>query len=187
MAGEAIDRDDIFRSKFGVRLFSPVDEYTKTTRAVKYVIMFIGLTFLIFFMVEVFNRRRIHPVQYLLVGLALCLFYVLLLSLSEHLGFVPAYLIASVSIIGLITSYVASALGGKSTTLATAGTLMALYGFLYVLLQNEDYALLIGSIGLFAIMAAVMYLTRKIDWYGLETKVEAGPEPAAGQSTGVEG
>jgi len=177
-----IDRADVLGSKFGVRLFSPVDEYTTTTRAVKYVIMFVGLTFLIFFMVEIMSRRRIHPVQYLLVGLALCLFYVLLLSISEHLGFVLAYLIASISIIGLITSYVATALGGRVTALVTAGTLAVLYGFLYVLLQNQDYALLIGSIGLFVILAAVMFLSRKVDWYSVDAKREAEPGEVPGEA-----
>ena len=152
-----IDASAVTGSRFGVALFSPVDEYTQANRAVKYTIMFVGLTFLLFFLVEVFNRRRIHPIQYLLVGLALCLFYLLLLSLSEHLGFAPAYLIASLSTIALITFYIAHALGGRVTTLATAAMLTALYGFLYILLQNQDYALLMGSIGLFVIMGAVMY------------------------------
>ena len=169
-----IDASAVNGSRFGVALFSPVDEYTQANRAVKYTIMFVGLTFLLFFLVEVFNRRRIHPIQYLLVGLALCLFYLLLLSLSEHLGFAPAYLIASLSTIALITFYIAHALGGRVTTLATAAMLTALYGFLYILLQNQDYALLMGSIGLFVIMGAVMYLSRNIDWYAVEAKRAAG-------------
>jgi inner membrane protein len=162
--------ENILRSKFGVKLISPVDEYTKTMRSVKYLIMFVALTFLIFFLVEVFNKKRIHPIQYLLIGFALCIFYVLLLSLSEHLHFELAYAIASLSIIGLISFYVKSALGGKILTLITAGSLVVLYGFLYVLLQNQDYALLLGSIGLFIILATVMYLSRKVDWYKIELK-----------------
>jgi inner membrane protein len=149
-------------------MFSPVDEYTKANRAVKYIFMFVGLTFLIFFLVEVFNKKRIHPVQYLLIGLALCIFYILLLSLSEHLGFEIAYIIASLSVIALIASYIRSALDGKTLTVLTTILLVTLYGYLYILLQNQDYALLMGSTGLFAIMAAVMYLTRKVDWYHIE-------------------
>lgn len=172
--GEAYAHD-VKASSFGVALFSPVDQYTQTTRAVKYEILFVGLTFLIFFAVEILNRRRIHPIQYLLVGLALCLFYLLLLSLSEHLGFLPAYLLAAVAVVALITFYAGGALRDRTAVLATAFTLSGLYGFLYVLLSNEDYALLIGSLGLFTVMALVMYLTRKIDWYALGTTEETGP------------
>lgn len=180
----AIGASRILSSGFGVRLFSPVDEYTKTSRAVKYAVMFIGLTFLLFFLVEVFTGRRIHPVQYLLVGLALSLFYLLLLSLSEHLGFTIAYLIAAGSVAALISSYVGSALGGRAPALATAGSLAGLYGFLYILLQNQDYALLIGSVGLFGVMAAVMYLSRKVDWYGLEAgRAKPAPDPPNGVAT----
>jgi Inner membrane protein involved in colicin E2 resistance len=163
-----INKDDIINSKFGVKLFSPVTEYTKTTRAVKYLFMFVGLTFLVFFLVEVFNKKRIHPIQYLLIGLSLCIFYVLLLSLSEHLQFEWAYLIASLSVTALITFYVKNALGTNILTSVTAVLLIVLYGFMYVLLQNQDYALLLGSIGIFIIMAAVMYLSRNVDWYKIE-------------------
>lgn len=169
---------DIFDSAFGVKLFSPVDEYTMTTRAVKYTVMFVGLTFLLFFLVEVFNRRRIHPIQYLLVGLALCLFYLLLLSLSEHLGFGWAYLIAALATTILIAFYVRGALGKGAPGIATALSLAGLYGFLYVLLQNQDYALVIGSVGLFAIMAAIMFLSRHVDWYGLEAREEQPAQTA---------
>ena len=162
--------DNLKGSEFGVKLFSPVDEYTQVNRAVKYIFMFVGLTFLVFFLVEVFNKRKIHPVQYLLIGLSLCIFYVLLLSLSEHINFQLAYLIAGISIIGLIGAYVRSALGGKWVTFLTAGLLVALYGYLYILLQNQDYALLMGSIGVFIIMAIVMYISRNIDWYKIEMK-----------------
>ena len=160
--------DTILNSKFGVKLFSPVDEYTKTMRSIKYLIMFVSLTFLIFFLVEVFNRKRIHPIQYLLIGFSLCIFYILLLSLTEHLNFELAYLISSLAITALITTYVKSVLGAKSLTLTTALLLLTLYGFLYILLQNQDYALLMGSIGIFLIMAAVMYLSRNINWYQIE-------------------
>lgn len=160
--------DNISQSKFGVLLFSPIDHYTKTTRATKYVIMFIGLTFLVFFMIEVFNKKRIHPIQYLLIGLSLCIFYLLLLSLSEHIGFELAYLFAGISTIALISIYVKSSLEGLSTSLITGGLLTTLYTYLYILIQNQDYALLMGSIGLFVIMAIVMYWSRKVNWYQIE-------------------
>lgn len=168
--------DEVREYDFGVMLFSPIDQYSQSLRALKYAILFVGLTFLIFFTVEVFNRRRIHPVQYLLVGLALCLFYVLLLSLSEHIAFAAAYVIAALACLVLITVYVGSALQSKVAALATAATLAGLYAFMYVLLSNEDYALLIGSVGLFVIMVAVMLLTRKVDWYRIELRQESAAD-----------
>ncbi len=127
--------------------------------------MFIGITFLMYFMMEVLGTRAIHPIQYLLVGLALLVFYTLLLAISEHMPFGYAYLIASAAIIGQITLYSKSVLGRLSLMGIVAGVLVILYGFLYIVLQLEDYALLLGSVGIFAILALVMYLTRKVDWY----------------------
>lgn len=158
----------VLASAFGVNLFSPVDIYTQTTRAAKYMIMFVSLTFLVFFLAEVFSGRKIHPIQYLLVGGALCIFYLLLLSLSEHINFSLAYVLASASVVILIGTYVRGALGKRTIPLFTAGMLAFLYAFLYILLQNQDYALLLGSVGLFLILAAVMYLTRKLDWYQID-------------------
>ncbi|MCK4652820.1 MAG: cell envelope integrity protein CreD [Candidatus Cloacimonetes bacterium] len=152
-------------STFGVELLLPVDEYQKNMRTVKYAIMFILLTFLAFFMMETLNKKKIHPFQYLLVGTALIIFYTLLLSISEHLSFKYAYLIASVATIALITAYTKSVLKDKKLTSIIALILIILYCFLYVLLQLQDYALLLGSIGLFVILAVVMYISRKIDWY----------------------
>ncbi len=156
-------------SPFGVRLVVPIDEYQKTNRSVKYCLMFIVITFITFFFIEVLNKKRIHPIQYLIVGLSICLFYVLLLSISEHLKFDYAYLIGSVSILGLISFYIWNIF--KSVFLTTLFTMILalLYGFFYSLLQLEDFALLLGSIGLFAILATIIYLTRKIDWYSIST------------------
>lgn len=165
---ENVSGRTVFSSVFGVNLFAPVDIYTQTTRAVKYMIMFIVLTFLVFFLVEVFSSRKIHPIQYLLIGVSLCIFYLLLLSLSEHINFGLAYLLASLSVVVLIGAYVRSALEKKVIPLITVGMLTILYGFLYILLQNQDYALLIGSVGLFLIIAAVMYLTRNVNWYRID-------------------
>lgn len=153
-------------SSFGVKLLLPIDEYQKTLRSVKYCIMFIIITFLSFFFVEVLNKQRIHTIQYLLVGSAICLFYVLLLSISEHLRFAQAYLISSVSTLILITAYARFIFKNNFLTAVFAGILALLYAFFYSLLQLEDYALLLGSIGLFIILATIMYLTRKVDWYG---------------------
>jgi inner membrane protein len=154
---------------FGVRLFLPVDQYQKTERALKYAIMFITLTFLTFFMVDVLAKHAFHPVHYLLVGLALVLFYVLLISLSEYILFTLAYVIAAAAIVLLITFYTYGVTQARSVVLIVGGALIPLYGFLFILLQLQDYALLIGSLGLFAVLALVMYLTRKIDWFDIGT------------------
>lgn len=152
-------------STFGVDLLLPVDEYQKTMRTAKYSIMFISLTFLTFFMVELLSKKIIHPVQYLLIGFALLIFYTLLLSISEYLVFMLAYLFASAAIIILITIYAYSVLSDKFKTGVIFGVLVILYGYLYILMQLQDYALLMGSFGLFIVLALVMYLTRKIDWF----------------------
>lgn len=151
-------------SAFGVDLILPADGYQKTERSVKYGILFLLLTFLTFFLYEQFSPVVLHPVQYLLVGAALCLFYLLLLSLSEHLAFAFAYGVAAAATVLLIGGYSWAILKGKGRALLLTGILGALYGYLYVLLQAEDYALLLGSVGLFAILALVMYLTRKVQW-----------------------
>lgn len=153
---------------FGVRLLLPVDEYLKTMRSVKYCLMFVIITFLTFFLVEVINKRRIHPIQYLLVGFAVCLFYVLLLSISEHLTFNLAYLLSCILILSLISFYAKFIFKNNKLTLVFSALLLLLYGFFYSLLQLEDYALLLGSIGLFLILGTIMTLTRKINWYGEE-------------------
>ena len=162
-----MNRNDAY-SSFGVRLMLPVDEYLKTMRSVKYCLMLIIITFLTFFFVEVMNKKRIHPIQYLLVGFAVCLFYVLLLSISEQLTFGSAYLISAAGIIGLITFYSRYIFRNTKLTALFSSLLVLMYGFFYSLLQLEDYALLLGSIGLFIILSAIMYLTRKVNWYGEE-------------------
>jgi inner membrane protein len=159
----------IYDAEFGVTLLLPVDEYQKTTRSAKYAIMFISLTFLIFFFVEILNKKRIHPVQYLLVGLALCIFYTLLLSLSEHTGFGIAYIIASAAVVLLITFYTSTILMNKRLTAITGLVLAVLYAFIYTIIQLQDYALLMGSIGLFLVLSVIMYLSGKIKWYGSES------------------
>jgi inner membrane protein len=150
---------------FGLRLLISVDEYQRSTRAAKYALMIISLTFLVFFFVEIRHTQRIHPIQYLLVGLSLVMFYVLLLALSEQIGFNRGYLLSAGAVILLITAYVAGVFKRPTLSLLVAGLLTLLYGFVYVLLQLEDYALLIGSLGLFAVLALVMWLSRRVNWY----------------------
>ncbi|HEY9114004.1 MAG TPA: cell envelope integrity protein CreD [Bacteroidales bacterium] len=151
-------------SAFGVNLILPVDIYTKTDRSIKYAILFIALTFLIFFFLELINNKPIHPLQYILVGFALCIFYILLLSISEHIHFNLAYLISSIMTIGLISWYSAGILKDKKLAALVGGNLIILYGFIFTIIQLEDMALLVGSLGLFLILAVVMYFSRKIDW-----------------------
>jgi len=161
-------------SGMAVRLIKPVDEYLKNTRSAKYAILVIGLTFMLYFFFEVLRKLFIHPFQYLLVGLALTIFYMLLLSLSEHVGFNNAYLISSFATIGLICGYSFSVLRLRRLVFQLFGLLVAIYGFIFVLLQLEDFALLAGSIGVFIALAAVMYGSRKVDWYNLGTREEVG-------------
>ncbi len=158
---------NVYSSASGVKLLITVDDYKKAQRSVKYSLLIIALTFLIFFFSEIFNKKRIHPVQYILVGLAIVLFYALLVSISEVAGFGWAYLASSVATIGLITLYSKSVLANKKMALLQGTILSFLYLFIYIILQLEDYALLMGSILLFLILAAIMYLSRKVDWYAV--------------------
>ncbi len=163
-AGKLAPKSALEGSAFGVELFLPVDAYQKTERSVKYGVLFLALTFLTFFLYEVFSAVPLHPMQYFLVGSALCLFYLLLLSISEHLPFGFSYLVASAATVLLIGGYSVAVLRGRLRALLMTLVLGVLYGYLFVLLQLEDYALLLGSVGLFAILALVMFLTRRIDW-----------------------
>jgi len=162
-------------TSFGVTLYQPVDFYQKCVRAVKYGFLFISLTFLCFFLFEVFMGLKIHPLQYLMVGSALCLFYLLFLSLSEYMSFIVSYLTASAGVIAMITGYSVKVLRTRKRGGIMAGLLAALYAYLFLLLQNEDYTLLLGSVALFVILGAVMYITRNIDWYRVRLK-----EPGSG-------
>ncbi len=154
-------------SAFGVELLLPLDDYQKSMRSAKYAVMTISLTFLIFFLVEILNKKKIHPFQYILVGLSLCLFYTLLVSISEHSNFNFAYGISTVGIVSMISLYTLSIFKMKRLTYLLSVTLIGIYGFLFVTLQLSDYALLMGSIGLFLILGLTMYFTRNINWYRL--------------------
>lgn len=149
---------------FGVNFLIPVDEYQKSERSAKYGFLVIGLTFLIFFLIQSMSKINIHPFQYLMIGIALTMFYTLLISISEHSSYLKAYLIAGASVVTLITLYSKSILKNIKFPIFIGISLTALYTFIFVIIQLENYALLVGSIGLFVILAAVMFASRKIDW-----------------------
>jgi len=151
-------------SAFGTDLMLPVDEYQKSTRATKYGLMLIVLVFLVFFFVEVLQKLHIHPIQYLLVGFALCIFYTLLIALSEHIGFSAAFISSAVAVIGLVVFYARSVFGQAKATQLLGLVMLLVFGFMFTLINQQDYALLIGSIGLFIVLAIVMAVSRKIDW-----------------------
>lgn len=163
---------------FGVDLVTPVDAHRTSERSVKYARLFVLMTFGIVWLIEVLTRVRVHPIQYLLIGCALCTFYLLELSLAEQIGFAPAYALAATAVVGLIAGYGVVVLRGWRRGAAVAGTIAAVYGYLYVLLTNEDYALLLGSLGVFAALAATMLLTRHVDWYAQTRRVADAAAPA---------
>ena len=167
-----VSAETLSDSRFGVSLIQNIDFYTKINRTLKYAIMFIAITFLSFFLFEVLSKLRVHPFQYLLIGFALALFYLVLLSFSERFGFFPAYVISTLATIGLITSYSAKVLRANKKALIIACLLLLLYSYLYVIVQLEDLALLYGSILLFILLAVTMYLTRNIDWYQVNAAEE---------------
>jgi inner membrane protein len=151
---------------FGVTMVEPADQYAKTNRSIKYAILIIGLTFSLFFIIELMQRKPIHPVQYVLIGLALVIFYSLLLAISEFLAFDFAYLIAALGTIILIGLYAKSHFKSWKSAGIFTGVLTLLYGFIFILIRLEDTALLVGSIGLFIILALTMYASKKVNWYG---------------------
>jgi inner membrane protein len=157
---------------FGVELHQTVDQYQKSMRSVKYAAMFITLTFLVFFFTEIINQKAIHPIQYILIGLALVVFFTLLISLAEHIGFNTSYMLAASAVVALITFYTHAVLKSLRLTAIMATVLIVLYGFIYTIIQLEDFALLFGSIGLFLFLATMMIASRKIDWYQIVKKEE---------------
>ena len=160
------NQEDAGSSRATVSLVTPVDLYDQVNRSVKYGFLFIGFTFTAFLMFDVIGGVRVSPIEYLLVGAGLILFFVMLLAFAEVIGFSPAYVVAAAAIIGLLTAYSAAVLGSWRRGGYIAGLLAGLYGALFVLLSLEAYSLLIGSLLLFAALAAVMYLTRGLDWGG---------------------
>jgi len=167
--------EDFKGRSFGVSFIEPVDQYLKSDRAIKYALLFIALTFAGFFLFEVLKNMAVHPIQYALVGAALALFYLMLLSLSEHLGFAIAYVLSASACVCLIGFYVSHVLGSVRHGTRFAAGLSALYGLLYGLLSAEDYALLMGALLLFGLLSVFMVLTRRLDWYSLASSRPAKP------------
>jgi inner membrane protein len=154
-------------SELGVDLILPIDIYQKTYRAIKYAFLTLCLTFLAFFFIETLKKKFIHPVQYLLIGISLVLFYSLLLSTSEYINYYLSYAISAILTILLISGYVRAILKSNKLTLLMSLMLVILYSFIFIIIQLQDSALLVGSLGIFIILAVVMFLSRKIDWQNL--------------------
>lgn len=151
-------------ASFGVKFILPVDQYQKTMRSAKYAILIILLTFISLFFTEIIQKRKVHFLQYLLIGAAMTVYYTLLLSFSEQMGFTAAYLIASIATIALNGFFIAAVLKSKKPTMVFAAILSVFYSFIYVIIQLQDLALLFGSVGLFLIIAVMMFLSARIDW-----------------------
>jgi len=149
---------------FGVKLRLPVDQYQKTTRSSKYAILIIMLTFISLFLTEMISKHRIHVFNYVLIGAAMIVYYTLLLSFSEQVGFTFAYLIASAATVILVAAFLRSLIKNFKTTGLFALILSLFYAFIYVIIQLEDLALLVGSVALFLVVAILMYFSRKINW-----------------------
>jgi inner membrane protein len=163
----SFDSSALEPAAFGVALYQPVDLYQQNERSGKYGVLVIALLFIALFLFEILSGVPLHPLQYVLIGLALATFYLLLLALSEHIGFGWAYLVAASAAVILIGAYATAALQSRRRALALAGLQAAAYGVFYALVRSEDYALLMGASVLFAAIAAVMWLTRRTDWYAL--------------------
>jgi inner membrane protein len=155
----------VAESVFGVELITPVGIYEASLRAAKYAVLVIGLTFTAYFLFVLLAAARLHTLQYLLIGASNCVFYLLLLALAEQIGFGAAYALSAAASVALIGMYSGAVLGSMRRALPVSAMLAALYGYLYVTLQAEDYALLFGAAGSFAALTALMYLTRHIDWH----------------------
>jgi inner membrane protein len=160
----------VSNSLFGAQFLRVLDAYRYVERSIKYGVLFFVLVFTTFFLFEVTARQKIHPLQYLMVGAALCLFYLALLSVSEFVGFTLAYFIATIAATGLVTWYCSHFLGGRGRTLIIGGGLIGVYTFLYITLRQQDYALLMGTVALFILLAVVMWVTRKVDWYARDVE-----------------
>ena len=163
---------------FGVNLFQPVDTYHRNERALKYAVLFIALTFMSVFLWEQLTGKRIHALQYLFVGLALCVFYLLLIALSEHVRFVWSYFGAATAQAVLIGTYLGSGLHDRIVGVVVAMAMGAVYGLLYLLILSEQYSLLLGAAFVFAVLAALMWVTRRTDWYALSARA---PQAAANE------
>ena len=166
------DSNNMSDSEFGVDLILPIDIYQKTYRAIKYAFLTLCLTFLAFFFIETLKKKFIHPVQYLLIGISLVVFYSLLLSTSEYINYYWSYAISAVLTILLISGYVRAILKSNKFAILILLLLTVLYTFIFIIIQLQDSALLVGSLGIFIILAIVMFLSRKIDWQNLTNSAD---------------
>jgi inner membrane protein len=160
-------------SEFGVKLLIPVDQYQKSTRSSKYGALIIILTFIALFLVEMIRKIRIHPFQYILIGAALTMYYTLLISFSEHVGYNIAYMIASTATVVMISLYSTTFFRDAKLTLLFSGVLSIFYSFIFVIILEQDFSLLLGSVGLFLILGLLMFFSRKINWYKPSGEVSA--------------
>ena len=165
---ESTDCEDLNNREFGVSLIDPVDQYVQSERSLKYGLLFIALTFAGFFLFEILKSIAVHPVQYGFVGMALVIFYLLLLSLSEHIGFASAYVTSTTACVLLVGGYLRSVLHSIWHAMGFSAGLAAVYGVLYTVLNAEDYALLLGSVLLFSVLGLAMYVSRRVDWFGID-------------------
>ncbi len=166
------NKQELSGADFGVKLLIPVDQYQKSIRTSKYGVLIILLTFMALFLVEITQKIRIHPFQYILIGAALIIYYTLLLSFSEHIGYNAAYIIASLSTVTLISLYSTTFFTDKKLSILFTALLIVFYAFIYIIILQQDFSLLLGSIGLFLIVATLMYFSRKVKWYSESLKTE---------------
>lgn len=160
------DEYRVTEADFGVKLVTVADHYQKSSRAAKYAILVILFVFLSFFLNEIISKQKVHPFQYILIGFAVLIFYLLLLSISEQVGFNLAYFISALAVITLVFAYSRTFLKRWIHSVIQTLILTFSFGFIFVLMQLETYALLVGSIGLFVVLGLTMFFTRKINWYG---------------------
>ncbi len=160
-------------SDLGVSFVQPADPYQSVARSLKYALMFVGLVFLTYFVFETMTGRKVHAAQYVLIGLAQMVFYLLLLSLSEQIGFDGAFFTAATATVGLISTYAGWVFASRRQGVIAFAVFALLYGLIYVLMRLEDYALVVGAATSFLAIAAVMYVTRRLQWYGSREKVQA--------------
>ncbi len=159
------NNEELSGADFGVKLLIPVDQYQKSTRTSKYSVLIILLTFVALFLVEITQKIRIHPFQYILIGAALIIYYTLLLSFSEHVGYDLAYLFSSMATVILVSLYATTFLPVKKLAILFSLLLVIFYTFIFVIILQQDYSLLLGSLGLFLIVSLLMYFSRKVKWY----------------------
>ncbi len=176
-AGAASDLGALMGSTVRVRFVDPTNPYQAVTRSLKYALLFIGVVFLAYFLFEATSDNRVHPAQYILVGLAQIIFYLLLLAISERIGFQWAFLIAAVATVALISAYLGAVFRSARKGMVGVGVFTALYALIYVLMSLEDFALLVGSVAAFLAIAAAMFATRNLDWYGLTADRAPWREP----------